>query len=150
MYPVLAHMYSETNTQNKKERQETREKLERQWLMNWTSSVFPTCQTAESINLSSKQTGFNTEKTRLFCDDVWPFLTHQTLFREAGRIAIASSLRLQTQLNNQGFNCCIIPQSINRGFVGYLDEFKQIPQETNTENLSVKQMRRPWISWGWE
>lgn len=115
--------------------------------------VFPTCQTAESSSL------------KLFANRIWyeknphiVIISNNSLWRcltsfdssnslQGSRArSHASSVRLQTQLNNQGFNCCIIPQSINRGFLGYLDEIKQIPQETNTENLSVKQMRRSQIS----
>lgn len=138
-----------------------REKLKRGWLMNWPSTVFPTCRTAESSGLKPfTQTGFGAEKThvviissknrRILCDDVWPVFESSNPLLRSWAHSHASSLRLQTQLNNQGFNCCIIPQSINSGFVGYLDEIKQNPQEANTENLSVREMRRSQISWGWE
>lgn len=162
MHPVLAHMYSDTNMPKGKERKGGREKLRRGWLMNWLSSVVPTCRTAESSGLKPlcKQDSTLRKHTHTLIissknrhNSLWWCLTSfdsSNSLQRSWAHSHASSLRLQTQLNNQEFNCCIIPQSINRGFLGYLDEIKQIPQEPNTENLSVKQMRRSQISWGWE
>lgn len=111
--------------------------------MNWLPCVFPSCQaevqslhthriqcrTHTHILIISSKTGTNLH------NEVWPVLTHQTLSRGAGHIAMPPHSDSKTQLNNQGFNCCIIPQSIKKGFLGCLDEIKQTPQETNTQNI---------------
>lgn len=126
--------------------------------MNWHPCVFPSCQaevqslhthriqcrTHTHILIISSKTGTNLR------NEVWPVLTHQTLSRGAGHIAMPPHSDSKTQLNNQGFNCCIIPQSIKKGFLGCLDEIKQTPQETNTQNILARQMRRSQISRGWE
>lgn len=148
MHLVLAHMHSDTNAQKEKE-------TERQ--MNWLSCVFPTCQTAGSSSLHADGIRHwentliispqNRNNSLQLC--LTSFDSSKSLQR-SWAYSHASSLRLQTHLNNQGFNCCIIPQSINRGFFGYLDEIKQIPQETNTVNLSLNQMSRSQISQEWE
>lgn len=83
------------------------------------------------------------------CNEVWPVLTDQTLSRGAGHVATTPQSTPKTQLNNQGFNCRIIPQSIKKGFLGCWMKLNRAPQETNTQSILARQMRRSETSGGW-
>lgn len=83
------------------------------------------------------------------CNEVWPVLTDQTLSRGAGHVATAPQSTPKTQLNNQGFNCRIIPQSIKKGFLGCWMKLNRAPEEINKQNILARQMRRSETSGGW-
>lgn len=83
------------------------------------------------------------------CNEVWPVLTDQTLSRGAGHVATTPQSTPKTHLNNQGFNCRIIPQSIKKGFLGCWMKLNSAPQETNTLSILARQMRRSETSGGW-
>lgn len=113
---VSSHVLWHKHTRRKKDRKE-----ERNWgLMNRLYSVFPTCRTADSSRLKPlcKQDS-NTHSLIISSknknNSLWWCLTSfdsSNSLQWSWARSHASLLRLQTQLNNQGFNCYIIPQSI--------------------------------------